>query len=71
MKKKSKHNGWTVTYVPLHDLFGNRQVAGRFKTEQERDRFLEKIKNYDSEWTEQELMSLDVHPGYNYNPGHY
>ena len=59
--------GWTITYIPWEDMEGRARVAGRFKTTEEKDAFLDKIYNtQESGWMNEELMSLGIHNDYNY-----
>ena len=57
-------NGWTVTYYRWDD--GQLCVAGRFKTAKEKDAFLAKIRQSNSGWLEEELMTISVINDYNY-----
>lgn len=56
--------GYTVTYISWDD--GMLRVAGRFKTKEETDAFLNKIHQSDSGWMDEELMSLAVVNDYYY-----
>lgn len=40
--EKMKETGYTVIYLPWEDMEGKPRVAGRFKTEKEKDEFIEK-----------------------------
>lgn len=57
--------GYTVTYISWDDC--KLRVAGRFKTKQEKDAFLNKIYSLDSGWMEEELMTLSIINDYNYH----
>ena len=59
-------NGWTIVYYPWDDLEGKPRVAGRFKTDKEKDEFLEKIYKPDSGWMEEELSTVAVFNDYYY-----
>ena len=61
---KIAEKGYTVTYIIWDD--GHGWVAGRFKTEDEKNQFLDKIKRPDSGWTPEELNSVSVINDYNY-----
>lgn len=58
--------GWTVAFFPWEDMEGKLRVAGRFKTTEEKDKFLEKIYSEDSGWMEEELETISVINDYNY-----
>lgn len=58
--------GWTITYVPWEDLEGLPRVIGRFKTDKEKDDFLNKIYQPNSGWMDEELGSLNIINDYNY-----
>ena len=58
--------GWTIIYYPWGDMEGKPRVAGRVKTTEEKDMFLEKIYKYDSGWLEEELSTISAINDYNY-----
>lgn len=58
--------GWTITYIPWEDMSGKERVAGRFKTNEEKDKFLDEIHNPNSGWLDEELMTVAIHNDYNY-----
>lgn len=58
--------GFTVVYFPWDDIKGRPRVAGRFKTEKEKDAFLQKIYESDSGWMDEELSTVSVIDDYNY-----
>lgn len=60
------NKGFTVVYFPWDDMAGRARVAGRFKTEKERDTFLQKIYKSDSGWMDEELSTVSVIDNYNY-----
>ena len=60
-------NGWTVIYFPIDDDFGLPRVAGRFKTDKEKDEFLRSIYKNDSGWTNEEIEMIQVIHDYNYH----
>lgn len=59
-------NGWTIVYYPWEDDEGKPRVAGRFKTTEEKDKFLEKIYKPDSGWLPEELSTVSPINDYNY-----
>lgn len=59
-----KGSGYTIGYYDIDD--GRPRVAGRFKTEDEKDKFLSKIYQPDSGWLDEELELLFIVPDYNY-----
>lgn len=61
-----QEKGWTVTYYPWEDMEGKPRVVGRFKTTEEKDKFLDKIYAKDSGWTGEELSTLSIINDYNY-----
>lgn len=61
-----KEQGYTVIYFPWDDITGRPRVAGRFKTEKEKDDFLDMIQLPDSGWMDEELMTISVIDDYNY-----
>lgn len=56
--------GWTVTAIRWDDCV--KFVAGRFKTDVDKDAFLEKIRRSDSGWLAEELQSITCINDYNY-----
>lgn len=58
--------GFTVVYFPWDDMAGRPRVAGRFKTEKEKDDFLQKIYEPDSGWIDEELSTVSIIDDYNY-----
>lgn len=58
--------GFTIVYFPWEDIEGRTRVAGRFKTEEENDDFLQKIYEPESGWMEEELSTVSVIDNYNY-----
>lgn len=60
----TKEDGWTITFYSFDD--GDLRVAGRFKTDKEKDEFLDKIQQPNSGWTEEELSTLSVFNDYFY-----
>ena len=63
--KVQEDKGWTITFYPWES--GLIRVAGRFKTTEEKDAFLNEIRKPDSGWLEEELMSIRVINDYNYS----
>lgn len=61
-------NGYTVTYIPWEDDEGKEVVIGRFTSEHEKDKFLEKIYDDHSGFTLEELSSVSVIDNINYMP---
>lgn len=57
-------NGYTVTFIRWDDC--KECVAGRFKTEKEKDDFLKEIHKNNSGWTDDELATVCVADDYNY-----
>ena len=62
----TNEKGYTVIYYPWEDLKGLPRVAGRFKTVEEKNQFLEKIYDVNSGWLPEELSSICVFNDYNY-----
>ena len=58
--------GWTITFIPWEDIEGLPRVAGRFKTDKEKDEFINRIYQPDSGWTDEELESLSIINDYYY-----
>lgn len=56
----TEEDGWTVVFYPWDDDEGKPRVAGRFKTDEEKDKFLEEIHKQDSGWLNEELSSISV-----------
>lgn len=56
--------GYTVTYIDWDN--GKPRVAGRFKTKEEVDGFLETITADGSGWTDEEISTISIHDSYNY-----
>ena len=56
--------GFTIIYLSWDD--GKPRVAGRFKSIEEKNNFLEKIYSSDSGWLEEELSTISVINDYNY-----
>ena len=63
---ENKDKGYTIVYLPWEDLEGKPRVAGRFKTKEEKDEYLEKIYDKDSGWMDEELSSILVINDYDY-----
>lgn len=63
-----KENGFTITYIPWEDDHGREHVIGRFKTTEEKDKFLKQIYQEDSGYTLEELSTISVIDDYNYMP---
>lgn len=63
---ENKDKGYTVVYIPWEDLEGKPRVAGRFKTKEEKDKYIEKIYDKNSGWLDEELSSISVINDYNY-----
>lgn len=61
-----QNNGWTIVFYPWDDDAGKPRVAGRFKTEEEKDAFLKEIHAPDSGWMEEELSTIQVFEDYWY-----
>lgn len=61
-----ENKGFTLVYFPWEDMEGKPRVAGRYKTEKEKDDFLLKIYEPDSGWMEEELSTVSVIDDYNY-----
>lgn len=59
-----KDAGCTVTYIDWDT--GKPRVAGRFKTKEEVDKFLEAITADGSGWMDEEISTISVHNDYNY-----
>lgn len=59
-----EEKGWTVVYTRWDDC--RVCVAGRFKTTVEKDAFLAKIRQPNSGWLEEELMTIAVINDYSY-----
>lgn len=53
---KMNEKGWTIVFTLWDDC--KERVAGRFKTDQEKDEFLKEIRKPDSGWTNEELESV-------------
>lgn len=64
--KTMENKGFTLVYFPWEDMEGKPRVAGRFKTEKEKNDFLQKIYEPDSGWMEEELSTVSVIDDYNY-----
>lgn len=62
----NEEKGWTIIYFPWDDDEGKPRVAGRFKTNEEKDEYLEKIYQLESGWTAEELGTLMIINDYNY-----
>lgn len=62
----SNNNGFTVTFIPWEDMDGKERVIGRFKTEQEKNDFLNEIYKPNSGWMEEELSTVSVINSYTY-----
>lgn len=60
------NNGWTITFLPWESEDCLERVAGRFKTTEERDKFIEDIHKPDSGWLPEELESIAIYNDYNY-----
>lgn len=60
-----KNDGYTVTYIRWDDCL--EWVAGRFKTKEELDEFLDKIHKPSSGWIDDELMTISIHNDFNYH----
>ncbi|MDR1707426.1 MAG: hypothetical protein LBR46_05430 [Prevotella sp.] len=58
--------GFTITFIPWEDMESKERVVGRFKTEKEKDTFLNEINHSDSGWIEEELSTICVINDYNY-----
>ena len=63
---ENKDKGYTIVYFPWEDLEGKPRVAGRFKTKEEKDEYIEKIHDINSGWMDEELSSISVINDYNY-----
>lgn len=63
--KTMENKGFTLVYFPWEDMEGKPRVARRYKTEKEKDDFLQKIYEPDSGWME-ELSTVSVIDDYNY-----
>ncbi len=63
---ENKDKGYTVVYIPWEDLAEKPRVAGRFKTKEEKDEYIEKIYDINSGWMDEELSSISVINDYNY-----
>lgn len=63
-----EEKGWTITFVSWDDMgVGKEKVVGRFKTTEEKDKFLNDICKPNSGWIdEEELMTIGIHNDYNY-----
>ena len=59
-----KDAGYTVTYIDWDTC--KPRVAGRFKTKEEVDTFLEAITADGSGWTGEEISTISIHDSYNY-----
>lgn len=60
------NNGYTIVYIPWDDMNCKPRVAGRFKTEAEKDAYLESIHKPDAGWIDEELSTITVINDYNY-----
>lgn len=58
------NKGWTVAYISWDDC--KPRVAGRFKTTEEKDAFLNEITKPNSGWTDEEIASIHCEPDYSY-----
>ena len=65
-EKDKEEKGYTITYIPWEDMRGLPKVAGRFKTAEEKDTFLEEIHDSSSGWTREELSSIAIINDYGY-----
>lgn len=63
---ENKDKGYTIVYLPWEDLEGKPRVAGRFKTKEEKDKFIENIHDKGSGWLDEELSSISVINDYDY-----
>lgn len=63
---ENKDKGYTIVYLPWEDLEGKPRVAGRFKTKEEKDKYIEKIHDINSGWMDEELSSILVINDYDY-----
>jgi hypothetical protein len=61
-----ENKGFAIVYFPWEDIEGKPRVAGRFKTEKEKNDFLQKISEPDSGWMEEELSTVSVIDDYDY-----
>lgn len=55
-----EEKGWTIVYFPWEDMEGKPRVAGRFKTTEEKNKFLDKIYSSDSGWMEEKLSIISI-----------
>lgn len=60
-----ENNGYTVTYIRWDDCL--EWVAGRFKTKEELDIFLNEINKSGSGWLDEELSTISIINDYNYH----
>ena len=63
----NNEKGWTIVFYPWDDMEGKPRVAGRFKTTEEKNKFLDKIYSKDSGWMEEELSTISAINDYNYS----
>lgn len=59
-----ENKGYTVIFTRWDD--GKEVVAGRFRTEQEKDKFLKEIRQPGSGWLAEEKESIYIMNDYNY-----
>lgn len=59
-----KEKGWTITYIKSNTSC--ECIAGRFKTAEEKDAFIEKICIPESGWSFEELRTITIINDYNY-----
>lgn len=64
--KSDESKGYTIVYYPWDDDEGKPRVAGRFKTEKEKDDYIDKIHEPGSGWLDEELAMVSVINDYNY-----
>ena len=60
----TEDKGWTIWYYPWDDDNGKPRVAGRFKTDEEKDKFLAEINKPDSGWLREELNTISIENDY-------
>ena len=56
--EKMDGNGFTLVYIPWDDLKGRPRVAGRFKTIEEKNKFLDWL--YDFEYNKLNNFALEI-----------
>lgn len=60
----NKEKGFTVTFISWDD--SKPRVAGRFKTGEDLNMFIDSIHKSDSGWLDEELQTITIHEDYNY-----